>query len=124
MNVLTLLPIAVPLMAAGISVVLLERLAYQRIIALTASLATLVAAVMLLIGVHDGGATAGRVLLLDSDVGDGTALLLPPDEVIDDRLPRRKGNRDAALLPHSKGQDDKLDIGVVEVFAFPQLVAP
>ena len=57
MSVLTLLPIAVPLVAAGISMVLLERLALQRLVAVAASSGTLIVAVLLLVGVHDNGST-------------------------------------------------------------------
>jgi multicomponent Na+:H+ antiporter subunit D len=57
MSVLILLPIAVPLVATGISVVLLERLTSQRLVAVTASVTTVVASVLLLVGVDDGGAT-------------------------------------------------------------------
>ena len=58
MRVAILLPIAVPLVAAGLSMALIGRVAAQRIVALAASVATLAAAAILMLGIADAGATA------------------------------------------------------------------
>ena len=58
MTVATLLPIALPLMAAGLSMALFGRLTAQRIIAVATSAATLAAAVFLMAGEGSNGAVA------------------------------------------------------------------
>ncbi len=58
MSVLILLPIAVPLVAAGLSTGLLGRLVAQRVVAVAASAATLGAAVALLLGMGGEGPAA------------------------------------------------------------------
>jgi multicomponent Na+:H+ antiporter subunit D len=55
MNVAILLPIAVPLVAAGLSMTVLGRLVPQRVIAVAASVTTLAASIGLLAGVSDAG---------------------------------------------------------------------
>jgi multicomponent Na+:H+ antiporter subunit D len=56
MSVTLLLPIAVPLVAAGLSTALLGRLTAQRVVAVAASAATLAASIALAIGASEDGA--------------------------------------------------------------------
>lgn len=69
MSVAALLPIAVPLVAAGLSMALLGRLRAQRAIGIAASAATLTVAVWLLIGVHHGGPVTVVVGAWEAPIG-------------------------------------------------------
>ena len=73
MSVLTVLPIAIPLIAAGVSIALVGRLRSQRLVAVAASLATLTVSILLLDGVH--GDAPVRVVVGDWPAPIGISLV-------------------------------------------------
>ena len=73
MTDLIALPIVIPLVAAGLSMVLMGRLGAQRVLAVVTSLTTLTIAVILLAGVERDGAAS--VVLGDWPVPAGIALV-------------------------------------------------
>ena len=73
MTDLIALPVVLPLIAAGLSMVLMGRLRAQRVLALAASLSTLVVAIILLVRVESEGAAA--TVLGDWPVPAGIALV-------------------------------------------------